>query len=105
MDEFRERYSVREFSLAVRYGRIDDKRIRTLIVESEQDRTEDAVQGLPPGEARWVTLIYFVDPEDPATEVFPHSLLVLRQDGEWRIDPEKVRQDFRDLFPDYSRRP
>lgn len=102
VDGFRARYSERDFSLAVRYGRIDDLKIRELIVESAQDRREDSVPGLPPADARWVTLIYLVDPDDPATEVFAHSLLVVREDGEWRIDPEKVRQDYRDLFPEYS---
>jgi len=100
---FREKHSERELSLAVRYGSFEGRSLRHFIVSAEQDPRSESVQGLPPARAQWVTLVYFEDPEDPATSTIEHSLFVLLEDGEWRIDPETTRPQHEQFFRDLSR--
>jgi hypothetical protein len=100
---FREKHSERELSLAVRYGSFEGRGLREFIVSAEQDPRSEAVQGLPPERAQWVTLVFFEDPEDPATSTIEHSLFVILEDGEWRIDPETTRPQHEQFFRDLSR--
>ena len=101
---FRERYTRRELSLAVRYGSWDGRGIRSVVVESYQKPGWEDVRGLPTGEAAWVTLVDFDDPEDPATDSRELSLFLHYEDGEWRIDPEQQRPEYESFFGDFSAR-
>lgn len=100
---FRAKHSERELSLAVRYGSFEGRGLREFILEAVQDARSEPVQGLPPGRAQWVTLVFFEDPTDPATSTIEHSLFVLLEEGEWRIDPETNRPGYERFFRDLSR--
>jgi hypothetical protein len=100
---FRAKHTEREFSLAVRYGSFEGRGLRDFILEADQDSRTEPIQGLAPGRAQWVTLVFFLDPEDAATDSIEHSLFVLFEDGEWRIDPETNRPQQEQFFRDLSR--
>jgi len=100
---FREKHTERELSLAVRYGSFEGRGLREFILEADQDPRSEPVQGFPPERAQWVTLVFFVDPADPATSTIEHSLFVVFEDGEWRIDPETNRPQHEQFFRDLSR--
>jgi hypothetical protein len=102
-ERFRERHSAREVSLAFRFGSYEGHGLRRIIVEALQDERVERVDGTSPEEASWVTLVYFVDPEDDSSNFEELSLFVRREGGEWRIDPDIQRQEQQAI--DFSRAP
>ncbi len=101
--EFREQYSELEFSLAIRYGSQYERNVRDLIENAFQLPGDHAIPGVNPQleEARAVTVVFFSDPEDPATDTWEQALYLRREENEWRIDLQKdpgMMQNFSSAF-------
>ena len=101
--ELQEQYSRFEFSLAIRYGSQNDRNLRDLIEGALQLPGDNAIPGVDPHEeeARAVTVVFFSDPEDPATDTWEQALYLRRDQEEWRIDLQKdpgLMQNFSAAF-------
>ena len=87
--ELQEQYSQLELSLMVRFGSQQGENLRDLIENALQLEGSHAIPGADPLQSRSVTVVFFSDPEDPATDSWEQALFLTKEGDEWRIDLTK----------------
>ena len=100
--ELQEQYSELELSLMVRFGSQQGKNLRDLIENALQLPGSHAIPGADPALARSVTVVFFEDPDDPATDSYEQALFLAKEGREWRIDLTKdpaLMQNFSGELP------
>ena len=108
VDSFRSEHSATEFSLALRFGRLEGEPLRKMISNSQQLSGYEPIPGVPPQQAQAVTVIYFFgDDELPDFDEIPLYLKfeATGEGGEWRIDPAKDVRLLESFSGEVSRAP
>lgn len=108
VESFRSEHSASEFSLALRFGRLEGEPLRKMISNCQQLPGYEPIPGISPQQAQSVTVIYFFGGDEvPDFDEIPLYLKFEQtaDGGEWRIDPAKDVRLLESLSPEVSRTP